>query len=283
MSFLAGEGHFQVELGEFWLAVGAEIFVAKTFHDLEVAVESANHEDLLEDLRRLRESVELAVMHATGHEIVAGAFGCGASEHGVSTSMKPISSITLRISRRSCGAARCCDGAWRGGGRCSDSGGAFLQRRWISSSTGNGGVLALLRMCRLVATSSISPVASSGLDFWRLITWPSTATTNSPRACSALAWAAGCVSLLKTTWTMPVRSRMSRKRRLPRSRRRWTQPLRWRCCRRRRRGERRSSGCVLGCRENLARWWFPCDARADRSKDRPLHSIAPHFPDSTFY
>src|SRR5712672_1318090 len=112
----------------------------------------------------------------------------------------------------------------------------------ISSSTGNGGVFALFRMCRLVATSSTSPVASSGLDFWRLITLPSTATTNSPRACSALAWACGCGCPGKGD--CPGRGGDG------------PSPSRWRCCQSRRRGERHSSGCVLGCRENLARWLF---------------------------
>ncbi len=80
--FLARERHFEVELREFGLAVGAQILVAKTFDDLEVAVEAANHQDLLEDLRRLRQRVKLAVMHAAGNEIVARAFGCRAREHG---------------------------------------------------------------------------------------------------------------------------------------------------------------------------------------------------------
>ncbi len=78
---LAREGHLDVELREFGLAVGAQIFVAKTFDDLEIAVEAADHQDLLEDLRRLRQRVELAVMHAAGNEIVARAFGRGAREH----------------------------------------------------------------------------------------------------------------------------------------------------------------------------------------------------------
>src|SRR5882762_646277 len=144
---------------------------------------------------------------------------------GVSTSRKPSSSITLRISRmilwRS---AR----LWCGFGRRKSR---YRKRRrvssaaLISSSIGKGGVLALLRICNFPATSSTSPVANSGLAFWRLRTLPSTATTNSLRACSALACAAGCVSLLKTTWTMPVRSRTSRKSKLPRSRRRATQPI----------------------------------------------------------
>jgi len=47
------EGHFEVDLGELGLAVGAQVLVAEAAGDLEVAVEAGDHEDLLEDLRRL--------------------------------------------------------------------------------------------------------------------------------------------------------------------------------------------------------------------------------------
>ncbi len=80
--FLARKGHFEVELREFGLAIGAQVFVAKTFDDLEVAVEAADHQNLFEDLRRLRQRIKLAVMYAAGNEIVARAFGRGAGEHG---------------------------------------------------------------------------------------------------------------------------------------------------------------------------------------------------------
>ena len=80
--FLAGEGHFDVELREFQLAVGALVFVAETFHDLEIAIEAADHQDLFENLGRLRERVKLAVMDAAGNEKVARAFRSGAGQHG---------------------------------------------------------------------------------------------------------------------------------------------------------------------------------------------------------
>src|SRR6266478_4780050 len=51
--FLARERHFQVKLRKLRLTVGAQIFIAKTFDDLKIAVESANHQNLLEDLWRL--------------------------------------------------------------------------------------------------------------------------------------------------------------------------------------------------------------------------------------
>jgi len=43
-----------------------QVFVTKTFDDLEVAVHTADHQDLLKNLRRLRQRVELAGMHALG-------------------------------------------------------------------------------------------------------------------------------------------------------------------------------------------------------------------------
>jgi hypothetical protein len=35
--------HFQIDLGEFGLAVGAQIFVAEAAHDLEIFVEARDH------------------------------------------------------------------------------------------------------------------------------------------------------------------------------------------------------------------------------------------------
>ena len=48
------EGHFDVELGEFGLAVGAEVFVAKAADDLVVAFEAGGDEHLFEELGGLR-------------------------------------------------------------------------------------------------------------------------------------------------------------------------------------------------------------------------------------
>ena len=79
---LRGEGHLEVDLGELGLAVGAQVFVAEAARDLEVAVEAGDHQDLLEDLRRLRQRVEVAGMDAAGDEVVARAFGRGARHEG---------------------------------------------------------------------------------------------------------------------------------------------------------------------------------------------------------
>src|SRR5271169_2957422 len=73
--FLARERHLEVELRELELPVRAKILVANALADLEIAVHSRNHKNLLEDLRRLRERVELAVMNPAWDEAVARAFG----------------------------------------------------------------------------------------------------------------------------------------------------------------------------------------------------------------
>ena len=78
----AREGHFEIDLRELKLAVGALVLIAEAAGDLEVAIEAGDHEDLLEDLRRLWERVELAWMDAAGDKKIASAFGCGFVEDG---------------------------------------------------------------------------------------------------------------------------------------------------------------------------------------------------------
>ena len=75
------ERHFQVELRELGLAVGSQVFVAKAAGHLHVAIVAGDHQDLLVKLRRLRQRVEIAVVHAAGHQIIAGPFGRAAAEH----------------------------------------------------------------------------------------------------------------------------------------------------------------------------------------------------------
>ena len=75
------ERHLEVELAELELAVGAEILVAPAGGDLVVAVDPADHAELLEELRRLGEGVELPGLQPHRHEEVARAFG-RAARHG---------------------------------------------------------------------------------------------------------------------------------------------------------------------------------------------------------
>ena len=73
---LVDKRHFAVNLCELWLAVGTKVFVAEALGYLEVAVESAHHEQLLQSLRALWQSVELTWVHARRHNEVACALRC---------------------------------------------------------------------------------------------------------------------------------------------------------------------------------------------------------------
>ena len=75
------ERRLDVELRELRLAVGAQVLVAEAAHDLVVAVEARHHQQLLEDLRRLRQREELARLRAARHEVVARALRRRLGEH----------------------------------------------------------------------------------------------------------------------------------------------------------------------------------------------------------
>ena len=75
---LLDKTHFNVELIKLARqAVGARVLVAKTWRDLEVAVEARHHQQLLVLLRRLRQRVEFSGMNARRHQEVARAFRRG--------------------------------------------------------------------------------------------------------------------------------------------------------------------------------------------------------------
>ena len=69
------KGQFFVDLGELRLAVGAQVLVAVAAGDLEIAVEAGKHQQLLVQLRALRQRVEMAGLHAAGDQVIARAFG----------------------------------------------------------------------------------------------------------------------------------------------------------------------------------------------------------------
>jgi len=79
--FFVGKAHFQVNLGKLRLTVGAQIFIAKTAHNLKIPVHASHHEQLLEQLGRLGQRIKLAVVQTAGHQKVACAFGRGLGEH----------------------------------------------------------------------------------------------------------------------------------------------------------------------------------------------------------
>ena len=57
------------------MAVGAQILVAEALDDLAVTVVAGDHQQLLEQLWRLRQGVELARVDTAGDEVIAGALG----------------------------------------------------------------------------------------------------------------------------------------------------------------------------------------------------------------
>jgi hypothetical protein len=79
--FRADEGSLDIDLREFGLAIRSQILIAKTARDLKVPVEPGDHQQLLVELRRLRQRVELPGMHATRHEVVASALGSRLGEN----------------------------------------------------------------------------------------------------------------------------------------------------------------------------------------------------------
>src|SRR5581483_7241200 len=76
------ERHLDVHLGELELAIGALVFVAIAAGELEIFFHAADHEDLLELLRGLRQRVEFARLATAGDEELARAFGGGLEERG---------------------------------------------------------------------------------------------------------------------------------------------------------------------------------------------------------
>ena len=70
---LVDEAHLEVELGEFELAVAAQVLVSIAAGDLHVAVDAGDHQQLLELLRALRQRVDHARLEATRYDEVARA------------------------------------------------------------------------------------------------------------------------------------------------------------------------------------------------------------------
>ena len=75
------EGGFHIDLGEFWLTVSTQVFVAETFDYLIVAIETGHHQQLFEQLWRLWQRVEFAFMYAGWDQIIARTFRCGFGQH----------------------------------------------------------------------------------------------------------------------------------------------------------------------------------------------------------
>lgn len=70
---LVNEGHLDIDLGELGLTVGTQVLVAEALGDLVVALDATDHKQLLQELRGLRQGVEVTRLDAAGNDEVAGA------------------------------------------------------------------------------------------------------------------------------------------------------------------------------------------------------------------
>ena len=78
---LRDKRHLAVNLSEFRLTVGTQVFIAETLHDLEITVETCHHQQLLQGLRALRKCIELTWVHTGRHHEVASTLRSGTNEH----------------------------------------------------------------------------------------------------------------------------------------------------------------------------------------------------------
>ncbi len=78
---LVHERGLDIELGEFRLPVGAQVFIPEAAHDLVIAIEAGHHQQLLEQLRRLRQGEKRAGLGAARHQVVARAFRRRPGQH----------------------------------------------------------------------------------------------------------------------------------------------------------------------------------------------------------
>ena len=134
----------------------------KQRHDLKVAIHAGDHQDLLEDLRRLRQREELA-RDARGSAPGSRARPRASTASGsASRSRGSCCAVEVPRARRAppCAAAPgCCCSAGRRRSR-------YRYRSRVSSATGessligNGGVFASFRISSSSATTSISPVGN---------------------------------------------------------------------------------------------------------------------------
>ena len=76
------EGHLEVELGKFELAVAAQVFIAHTARNLKITIHPGHHQQLFELLGRLRQSIEGARLQARRNQKVTGPFRGGFEQEG---------------------------------------------------------------------------------------------------------------------------------------------------------------------------------------------------------
>ena len=76
------ERHLEVDLGELRLTISAQVLVAEALGNLVVALNTAHHEQLLEQLGRLGKSIEVAGLDAARDDEIASALRRGLEQDG---------------------------------------------------------------------------------------------------------------------------------------------------------------------------------------------------------
>ncbi len=80
--FAFNEAHFDVQLRELGLTIGAQILVAITARELKIFLHARDHENLFELLRRLRQRIERPRLATIRHEKFARTFGRRLEQRG---------------------------------------------------------------------------------------------------------------------------------------------------------------------------------------------------------
>jgi len=78
---LIDKGHLQVDLGKFRLSVGPQIFVTEALCNLHISIAASHHQQLLEQLRRLRQRIKPAYVHPARNQIISGPFRSRLDQH----------------------------------------------------------------------------------------------------------------------------------------------------------------------------------------------------------
>ncbi len=73
--------HLHVDLCELRLPVCAQILVTETTRDLKISFQASYHQQLFEQLRRLRQSEKRSGVYPTGHQVITRSLGSRFSEH----------------------------------------------------------------------------------------------------------------------------------------------------------------------------------------------------------
>ena len=67
-SFWSTKRHLDIDLGELGLTVGTQVLAAEALGNLVVALDATDHEQLLQELRGLRQGVEAARLDTAGND-----------------------------------------------------------------------------------------------------------------------------------------------------------------------------------------------------------------------